>query len=356
MDFRRQLLILAIVAGCIWVLSPLLLPLAMGGVFAALFYPWHVKLVKKKMPPYLSSALITLGVTFGFLLPTIFLIITGTKIGMQKIGTWDVLKGVQGGVAAGGGGFFETLVDSLLAKPTIRTVMNSVTDFFPLTSQEIADSLREMAQTIGVRVGALLATLIAHIPSLLFTAVVMVVSIFFFLADGARMALFVRKNSAFSPFQTERLMSAFSGMCRSVVLASLASGFAQALLFWIACASMGVSDSFFVGLLVFFMSFIPLIGAAPVTFLIGLHHLLMVDNYKGIVLLVAAMAVSMVDNFVRPMVLRGASNLHPLLAFVAAFGGLQVFGVAGVFLGPVIVGVFLAMVDVLTQSHSVGKV
>lgn len=354
MDFRRPLLILTLVAAFVWVLSPLFLPLAMGGVFATLFYPWQTKLVNKRVPPYIASALITVGVTVCFLLPMFFLAITGAKLGLERIGAWSVLRGVQAAVPSSGG-FFENLVDSLLSKPSIEKVMNVVTDFFPLTGQDIANNLRDIARTVGVKVGAALAVLVTQLPSMLFAVMMMVVSIFFFMADGAKMARFVRQHSAFSHDQTERLIDAFSSMCRSVVLASVASGLAQGALFWLVCLAMGVPNAFFLGVLVFFTSFIPLIGSAPVTLLVSAHLLLVVDVKKGIVLLIGAGLVSVVDSLVRPAVLKGTGDLHPLLAFVAAFGGLQVFGVAGVFLGPVVVGVFLAMLEVMGQSWTTPK-
>jgi predicted PurR-regulated permease PerM len=78
----------------------------------------------------------------------------------------------------------------------------------------------------------------------------------------------------------------------------------------------------------------------------------MVDDSHGIAMLVMAIVIAAVDNFVRPLVLRGGSaNLHPLLAFVAAFGGLQTFGFIGVFLGPIVAGLFVATVQILLNDR-----
>ena len=75
------------------------------------------------------------------------------------------------------------------------------------------------------------------------------------------------------------------------------------------------------------------------------------DRNAALVLLVAAMGVSLVDNVVRPWVLKGTGNLHPFLAFIAAFGGLQVFGFAGVFLGPILAGLCVTLLTSESQ-HS----
>jgi predicted PurR-regulated permease PerM len=142
-------------------------------------------------------------------------------------------------------------------------------------------------------------------------------------------------------------------MCRSVILATVASGFVQSVVFGLACAVAGAPSAALIALIVFLASFIPLIGAAPVTFGVAFHELLVGHQGGGIALLVFAVAVGLVDNLIRPIVLRGAGNLHPLLAFVGAFGGLQVLGFAGVFLGPILAGLCVVTVDNLTRSNKV---
>jgi predicted PurR-regulated permease PerM len=77
---------------------------------------------------------------------------------------------------------------------------------------------------------------------------------------------------------------------------------------------------------------------------------LMGHTAVGVVLLITAIVVSIVDNVVRPAFLKGTANLHPLLAFVAAFGGLQMIGFSGIFLGPIVAAVFVITVHILTSD------
>jgi predicted PurR-regulated permease PerM len=95
------------------------------------------------------------------------------------------------------------------------------------------------------------------------------------------------------------------------------------------------------------------IGSGPVTFGLGIQQLVIGHTVAGTMLLVAAVLTSMLDNFVRPWFLRGSVNLHPLLAFIAAFGGLQTLGFAGVFLGPIVASLFLALIEGIGTSDDV---
>jgi predicted PurR-regulated permease PerM len=151
--------------------------------------------------------------------------------------------------------------------------------------------------------------------------------------------------------QTERMIHSFAGMCRSVILATVVSGAMQALIYTLISFIVGANKTPMIGLTVFLASFVPLVGAAPVTFGVALYHLLVVNRVAGVILLVTAVVVSLVDNVIRPWVMKGAGNLHPLLGFIAAFGGLQMFGFLGVFLGPIIAGLFVVTVESLIEEN-----
>jgi predicted PurR-regulated permease PerM len=60
------------------------------------------------------------------------------------------------------------------------------------------------------------------------------------------------------------------------------------------------------------------------------------------IILVASVITGLIDNFIRPLVLKGGSDMHPLISLVAILGGVEFFGLLGVLLGPVIVAMFLA--------------
>jgi predicted PurR-regulated permease PerM len=137
-----------------------------------------------------------------------------------------------------------------------------------------------------------------------------------------------------------------------VLLASVVSGAVQSLLETIVCVAVGVPNPLLIGLLVFLGSFVPVVGSAPVTFGIAVYQFLMGHTAVGIILLVTAIVVSIVDNVVRPAFLKGSANLHPLLAFVAAFGGLQTLGFSGIFLGPIVAAVFVITIQILTTEES----
>ena len=295
----------------------------MGGIFAMVLSPLQALLVKRKIPAAVSAALVTGGVSLVCFVPTVFFALETAKVVRQhasKIGTGAELLDLG----------------ALLSRVEER--LNAV---IPLDWAGVLASARELLETIGKRAAELIGTGLSQIPSVSMALLVTVLSLYFFLVDGPRLIARARKHSFFPAKKTERILNALYGLSRGVIVAQLASGFAQTLVFTLFCLFAGVGQVGVISVLVFFMSFIPLIGAAPLTFGIAIVQLISGATGVGIALLIGAIIASTLDNFVRPWVLKDAGELHPLLAFIAAFGGLEMLGPMGIFLGPIIAGLFI---------------
>jgi predicted PurR-regulated permease PerM len=326
----------------LYIVYPLLFPVAMGGVLAVLFMPLVERMERRRLSAPLASGLLTVGVTLLVLLPTSVLIYQGAKTAVEQLQSWkDAPNQVTG-----------DWVEALLNTSKVHSVMEWVTSWFPIGMQDLTNTLQDLVRSIGIKSADFLGSLLSHLPGMAMGLAIAVVSMYFFMVDGRRMVLFVRRNSFFTPRQTEQLLQALAGVCRSVVLASVVSGIAQATTESCMLFFTRTPNAILVGVLVLIGSFVPVLGSAPVTLGVAIQQLILGRTVAGIVLLVTAVFVMTMDNFIRPWFLRGAANLHPLLAFVAAFGGLQTLGFVGVFLGPIIAALLLATIQVLTHVET----
>ncbi|MEK6579721.1 MAG: AI-2E family transporter, partial [Bdellovibrionota bacterium] len=233
----------------------------------------------------------------------------------------------------------------------VRGFMSYLTDFFSVDQAKLIDMGQDLARGIGIKAADLLGEMVAYLPSMMMAMAVMMLSIYFFLVDGRSLAFFIRRNSFFGSNETDQLIQAVVNMCRSVILASVVSAVSQAFVFTIVAVAAGVPNPAFVGTLVLIASFIPIVGSAPITIGVAIQAFISGNSVTGVVLLIAAFVVSGIDNFIRPVFLKGSTNLHPMLAFLAALGGLQSVGFLGVFLGPIVAALFVVTVEILTQPN-----
>ncbi|MEK6706011.1 MAG: AI-2E family transporter [Bdellovibrionota bacterium] len=328
----------------VWVAYPLITPVAMAGVFAVVLFPLLKKLENRKVPTWLGSGVITAGVFTVLFLPLTLLIFFIAKTGFQQLQAWRESPGVPR--IHGGVGWIEAFLDT----STIKQIIKWVTNWFPIGQREMVEGAHELIRSIALKLGDMLGDVTSRLPGMIIALIIVLVSLYFFLLDGRHLVAFLKKNSFFNGHQTDRLLRTLGSICSSVILASLVSGTVQSMFETIVCLLAGVPNPMLIGSLVFIGSFIPIVGSAPVTLGVSLHQFFLGNTSVAIILFCAALVVLLLDNLIRPLFLKGSANLHPLLAFVAAFGGLQVIGFAGIFLGPIIAAVFIAIVHISVQK------
>ncbi len=338
---EKRALVLLGGAGLVLLGAGLWVPLLMAGVFSILLWPLQQRLTLRwGWRPLRSAALLTSGLTFLFLTPAAVLIFIAARGVTLQIQSWKNSPRVESG-----DGFYESVIHN----EAIHRFLEKLSSWFPVGIEEITQGAEDLIRTVGVKVGELAAAFLSELPGTAMGTLVMILSVFFLLQDGPKLA---RALLAFHPGEAgvkERFSRIVSLLCRSVILASLASGAVQASVFGLALVGVGSPYSGLLTLLVFLCSFLPLVGSAPMTFGAALHtFFILQDRTSALALLLVALVVSVLDNVVRPWVLKGSGNLHPLVAFVAAFGGIQVFGFSGVFLGPILAGI---CVELLTMSE-----
>ena len=95
----------------------------------------------------------------------------------------------------------------------------------------------------------------------------------------------------------------------------------------------------------FLFAWIPLVGSAPV-WLTGAIYLYAQDALlQALLMVVLGLLTGLIDNVVRTLILQGRSKMHPLVSLIAVFGGIEMFGILGILLGPILAAVCIALVQ-----------
>ena len=217
--------------------------------------------------------------------------------------------------------------------------------------EKLREALVTSAQAGGNKLAEALGRFASTTPQLVIAAFLFVIGLYFCLRDGKAL---VKRLAELLPFSTPDIDALFVSVHATVkgaVLGSAVTGAVQAglctLMLWI----LGVPGPFVWGTFAFVLSFIPLFGTAPVS--AGAALYLFATGYPvgGIVMSVAGILIGMSDNIVRPWAQGSQDHMHPLVAMLAIFGGLAVFGFSGVFIGPVVAACALWGLDVYGRSR-----
>jgi predicted PurR-regulated permease PerM len=218
------------------------------------------------------------------------------------------------------------------------------------------DQIEQLRRSVVVAAGPVLsfgsdtALLLAKIG---FGTLIMVATLFFLLAEGPRMLTGLIKILPLEEHNVRELTSEFDRACRAIVSATLLSAIAQGLLAGVGFYFCGLRQSVaLLMLLTMVLALVPFTGAAAVWIPVSLY----LYFYQGSTVYAVGLAIygtlviSASDNVIKPLVLHGQSNLHPLLALLSVLGGIQALGPIGILVGPMVV-VFLQVLLKLVQRE-----
>lgn len=195
------------------------------------------------------------------------------------------------------------------------------------------------------------ASLVTNVFSWMASSVIAFVVLFFLFRDGEAG---IAQASAMLPMSEDRAAELRARISTTVVAnfyGGVAVGGIQGTLTALAFWALGLGSPLLWGLVTAFCSLVPVVGSATVWAPAGVVLLLTGHVWKGLILLAwGAGVVGVADNFVRPLIISERVRLHTLYVFFALLGGLKVFGVMGVFVGPVILSVATALLGMLRQD------
>ncbi len=222
-------------------------------------------------------------------------------------------------------------------------------------NDEQLDDLRSTILSSSKRVLSLGADTVIFVGKLGFGLLIMIVGLFFLLAEGPRMLAGIIAISPLEEQHVRELAGEFDRVCRAIVSAMLLSAIAQGILAGIGFYFCGLRSSVaMLTLLTTVLALVPVTGAAAVWVPVSLYLYFIQGNTPAAIGLAiyGFLIISSADNVIKPLVLHGQSNLHPLLALLSVLGGIQALGPIGIVVGPMVVVFLQTLLKILQRELS----
>jgi predicted PurR-regulated permease PerM len=322
------------------ILRPFLRPIVFALVIGIGFYPLHAVIGRFLLRRNIHAFISTVAVLLIFVVPAVLLV---------SVASGEIIHAAQSinDRAAEGGG----LLPYLLQSPERLTQW--VEKYIDIQKSGLAGTI----DSLPVRASQLLITfassLVAGLAGFVGESIITLLILFFVFRDGA---YFMNRFTSLLPLdheRTDRLLSQIQQSVFANLYGILAVALAQGLLTSAAVAIVGVGSPLLLGIAAAVCSVIPFVGPSLVWLPVVIFLSVNGHWWKGLFLLAwGAIAVGTADNIVRPLVIARQVKLHPLLLLFALFGGIQEFGFVGLFIGPVVMSVMIALVDMLREDFS----
>lgn len=328
---------------CYVLISPFLKPIVFSAVLAVLFFPLHSQIHRFIRNRNVSALVSTVIVILLIALSVMFL---GRAI---ATGLRDIYESL--GVSADGrerlGAYLLYLFERAIELLS-RYLPISVSD---LRNATVNQAEKSVAVLLNITAGAL-----GSISSLVANAFVAFFVLFFFFRDGRGM---LRRASVVLPLKREqvrRLFARVQDTLHAIVYGTLAMAALQGALAGVAFWMLGITSPVVWAIITALCALLPVIGTA-IVLLPAISMLVFSGHWiKGLILFAWGMAVvHPVDNVLRPYLIGGRVKLSTLYVFFALIGGLKAFGTLGLFIGPLILAITMALFTFLKEEKRAGS-
>ncbi|HXY10909.1 MAG TPA: AI-2E family transporter [Terriglobales bacterium] len=322
---------LAIAIAIFWIF---LKPAAFAAILGIGLFPLHSRMQRWVRSQGMAALLSTITVVLLFVLPAGFMAVAVSSE-MASAGRYLAEKSQQaGGIQQ-------------LASHAIRPPMDWLERRIDLDKFGIRDWLESVPGEVGRALVAAGTFLVSRAAGFAGQTVVTFFVLFFLFRDGPAL---INRISSLMPLRAALIERLFARVRDGIVAnlygivgVGIVQGFLTGLALWV----LGGPSPMLLGALAGLSSLIPIVGTSLV-WLPAALYLMAVQVWKGIALLLwGALIVGSSDHLVRPLIVQGRLEIHPLLLLFAMLGGVKVFGLLGIFLGPIVLslaGALFAMI------------
>jgi predicted PurR-regulated permease PerM len=325
------------------ILRPFVGPLVWSALIAFVLYPLYKRL-RNRWPKRkdLPALVMTVGVALGLILPVIALL--------------AVFAGQAADLVSRVGEMARTYSirrpEDVVRLPFLSNLIGWISAHSTVTTEEIQGWLVRASQ-------GLLSGTVENITGLFRGILGFVVDIgltlfilYFFFRDGATVA---SRGVLLLPLDEERresLLNHLSSVTRAVVYGTLLTALAQGALVGIGWAIVGLPSAIVFGVVACITSLLPVVGTALV-WVPGVLVLIAQRRFGAAIFLAlwALLIVGLADNVLRPLLISGKAEIATLPVFLGVVGGLTAFGVIGVFLGPLVIALALALINFAHEAR-----
>ena len=324
----------------VWrIVQPLWQPLLWAILLGALLAPLNSRLaVRLGGRPKLASTITTIGVVLLLLLPIIAI---GGAVASEAA---QLLKRID--TSSLSAASLDLSQVPVLAAP-LRWLDSTAGVSLNQIQAWVVTAAKHLLEIVASSGGSVFLGAIGTIVSF----ILMLFVLFFVLRDGPRFAARTVRMLPIEPALRGKLWRHLIEVTRAVFMGIGLTALVQGILLGIGFAIAGVPSALVFGVLGVLFALVPMVGTAIVWIPAVLWLLAQGQPYFALFMLVwGVIVVGGVDNFLRPMLISGRAEVPTLAVFIGVMGGLSAFGFIGLFLGPIVLGLVVALLRFTTEE------
>ena len=328
-EILNYMLVIGIFILAFFVIKPILFAIVYGMLFAYILYPIYKFTLRRIKNANLSALIVCLSIfilvtiIFGVLLGSIFNQIFNIYFAAQKINLTNILEGM-----------------------------------LPLSSEisgNLANSIEVSFSNLLTSYASKIGDIIFNLPNLLLQLLVVFLILFYGLRDGEKAFKYFKGLSPMKRDTQAKFFQHFKDITNSVLIGQIVVGIIQGIVAGIGYFIFGVPNALLMTTLTMVIGVIPIIGPWLVWIPIDIYLFTVGRTGAGIGLFIYGLfLINWVDTIIRPMIVSRRTRINPAIILIGMIGGLYVFGLLGLIIGPLILAYVMLILE-LYRKQSFGE-
>ncbi len=315
------------------IFKPFLTPIAWAIVLSLVFYPLYDFFLKILRYKSLSSILTLIVIITIILGPFSYL----------SILLVNELKGISEYIES------DRLeeIGKILDHPQVKAIIERVITFFNIPEEKFDAAIISGLSNLGKGLLKRLTIGVGDIFTVILNFIFMSFSIFFLLKDGTDFLKRFRDYMPFSEEQKDRLTIQIRDIIVSTLYGGVIVAIVQGIIGGITYSLLGIEAPVIWGIATAISSFIPILGAFAIWGPIAGYLFIKGSIVNGIILtIVGVFGISLIDNILKPMIIGSRTRMPVLIIFFSVLGGIKLFGLIGLIMGPLVLAVFISVIEI----------
>jgi len=325
------------------ILSPFLTSILWAILLAMVFYPLFQRLQRLlKKREVLCAMTMTVLVILVIILPSSFLMVSLTN---EVVGVYHWVEEMIKT------GRLQSHLEQIKEIPVLKWIWGRLYQYGDVSQINPTDFILKNLQQVSTFLFNQTSKIFKGLSTFIIGFFFTLLSLYYLFKDGARLFERLKEIVPIPSEERDLLIFRFKQMVYATIyggiFVAIIQGALGGIIFWI----LEISSPVLWGTAMAFLSFIPIGGTALIWVPAAILLLVQGAFLKGIILMfLGIFGISMADNFLRPLFISTRTKIHPLLLFFAVLGGIQVFGLIGLVMGPLIATLCLTLIEIYVQG------
>ncbi|SFM19431.1 AI-2E family transporter [Methanolobus profundi] len=216
----------------------------------------------------------------------------------------------------------------------------------------INEKITELVSAAANFFSTLLVNAIQSLGQRLIEFVIMYFLLYYlFVGTGSKSSIKLKNAVPFNKKNTETLQNEFTSIVNATLISSGIIALIQGGILTVTFLLLGVDGAFLWGFVAIILSFLPVVGATLIWIPAVIIQLIQQDYFTAVGILIGGVILSSIDNFLRPMIQNKVGRIHPLESLIGVIIGLNLFGLLGIIIGPLLISYVVLMARMFNEEY-----